>query len=258
MRFIFQLAVAVVLTGLLMAVAHAEKAETGIVKGEVNFCGKGGVEGMQVYIPGLPFVVITGADGRFQFSAVPAGKYDLHYRLGERLLNRNHDVYVMSKQVTDLAEISFCNQLAVTPKPLPAATSQTQGQPAVVSEKTQSNCDAADPACQQDADGDGVMAAQDCDDNDARTHPGAIELCDGKDNNCNGQIDDNVFVLVAHGVGLCKSGQVAVKSCKEGFSDCDGEASNGCETDINNDAEHCGGCNEECTPTEICVAGGCE
>ncbi len=30
----------------------------------------------------------------------------------------------------------------------------------------------------------------DCDDSDATIHPGAPELCDGKDNNCNGQVDE--------------------------------------------------------------------
>jgi hypothetical protein len=31
----------------------------------------------------------------------------------------------------------------------------------------------------------------DCDDNDPNVHPNATELCaDGKDNNCNGQIDE--------------------------------------------------------------------
>jgi V8-like Glu-specific endopeptidase len=41
-----------------------------------------------------------------------------------------------------------------------------------------------------DADGDGVCASEDCDDNDASVYPGAPEICDdGKDNNCNGLID---------------------------------------------------------------------
>lgn len=32
----------------------------------------------------------------------------------------------------------------------------------------------------------------DCDDTDASVHPGAPEICDSKDNNCNGQVDEDV------------------------------------------------------------------
>jgi hypothetical protein len=41
-----------------------------------------------------------------------------------------------------------------------------------------------------------VNVNSDCDDNDPSVHPVALEICDGKDNNCNGQIDENAGVLI--------------------------------------------------------------
>ncbi len=42
-----------------------------------------------------------------------------------------------------------------------------------------------------DADGDGYAAADDCDDSDADVHPGAEEVCDGVDNDCDGTVDQD-------------------------------------------------------------------
>ena len=44
-----------------------------------------------------------------------------------------------------------------------------------------------------DNDLDGYLLSEDCDDNDSFINPGMIEVCDGVDNNCDGNIDENVL-----------------------------------------------------------------
>lgn len=65
-----------------------------------------------------------------------------------------------------------------------AASSPTAKQPAVST---------ATPTC-QDADGDGYglgcAKGPDCNDADARIHPGQAETCNGRDDDCNGLVDD--------------------------------------------------------------------
>ena len=43
-----------------------------------------------------------------------------------------------------------------------------------------------------DVDGDGYLQSEDCDDNDASVNPGSTEVCDGIDNDCDGEIDEDV------------------------------------------------------------------
>ena len=55
------------------------------------------------------------------------------------------------------------------------------------------DCSGTEPCTLVDADQDGVDACEDCDDSDPGIFPGAAEICDGLDNDCDGVIDeDNV------------------------------------------------------------------
>ena len=67
-----------------------------------------------------------------------------------------------------------------------------------------------------DTDGDGVTNVTDCNDNDPAILPGASEICDGKDNNCNGQVDEGLPSTDADGDGHYLPG-----SCTSPADDCD-------------------------------------
>jgi len=76
--------------------------------------------------------------------------------------------------------------------------------------------------CSFDNDSDGFFAGScaptpvDCNDNDAGIYPGAIEICDGVDNNCDGQIDEGSLPIDADGDGYFGS-----DSCGTLAEDCD-------------------------------------
>ena len=80
-----------------------------------------------------------------------------------------------------------------------------------------------------DADHDGFSADVDCDDSEADAFPGAVEFCDGIDNNCNGLVDDEAIDATPwyRDEDADRFGAEAVLACEapEGFvevgGDCD-------------------------------------
>lgn len=72
--------------------------------------------------------------------------------------------------------------------PVPAVGAQVAGGTEVPYNGADEDCNPATP--DDDLDGDGYPKALDCNDNDNKVYPGAKEICDGKDNNCNGVVDE--------------------------------------------------------------------
>jgi hypothetical protein len=107
------------------------------------------------------------------------------------------------------------------------------------------DCDDGDALLNlDDLDGDGLTTcASDCDDGDADIHPGAAEICDGKDNDCEGGTDENVD---DDGDGYdecdgdCDDAEPmtwpgAAEQCDLADNDCDGDVDEGVDDDGDGD-----------------------
>lgn len=105
----------------------------------------------------------------------------------------------------------------------------------------------------EDADKDGFKSDRDCDDNDKDTNPGAVEVCNGKDSDCDGFVD-NISPKECYqgpagtlGQGPCVAGRTVCKDkkqicsgavepqakeiCKNNVDDdCNGMVDDGCTT----------------------------
>ncbi len=69
-----------------------------------------------------------------------------------------------------------------------------------------------------------------------------------------------VCVGASNASGRCTTGRCGIV-CETGYSDCDGDAANGCERDTRTDVAHCGACGSACpspaNASATCAAGRC-
>ncbi len=176
----------------------------------------------------------------------------------------------------------------------PSAFEGQSGDSYVACDGVDNNCngqvDEGCPSC-TDADQDGFCAQAacsgltigsvscqlgvDCDDQNPTISPVQGELCDGADNSCNGQVDDgfdlssdvnncgacgySCSALPGVSSALCSSGICTQLACIPMFGDCNGDLSDGCETNLfGHDNNNCTACGTVCAPGTQCEpAGGC-
>ena len=110
-----------------------------------------------------------------------------------------------------------------------------------------------DSGVRYDVDGDGFFQNEECDDNDPESHPGGVEVCDGKDNDCDDHYDEDAkdATLVypdgdgdgfapddAKGSRVCtkeKGMTTALGDCDDGNAEVSPDADEKCGDGIDND-----------------------
>ena len=119
----------------------------------------------------------------------------------------------------------------------------------------------------QDSDGDGygnstvvvnscvapagyVALGGDCNDNNSNIHPGAAEICDGLDNNCNGQTDENggtsLFYVDGDGDGYGAGPSVALCQATGGYASKNGDCNDQNAAIYPGATEICNGIDDNC------------
>jgi len=85
--------------------------------------------------------------------------------------------------------------------------------------------------------------------------PCGPERCDGRDEDCDGHIDEDAVCTFEGGTGVCAGGDCLLSSCDAGRADCNGDPGDGCEVLLGTQ-EHCGGCGDACLVRDVCVSSG--
>ena len=201
-------------------IAQAVKAfsagKAGEIHGVIAVPTTQGAQGLVVYLPGRNFMTRLAKSGEFTLNYVPPGNHTLVVAtVGGQVLHSESAVAVDMHGITELGTITLtpdsdgdgftidqdCDDLNAAVYP---------GAPEI-EDGVDNNCDGlVDEGFNAwtDADSDGYPAQSgwampvDCDDSLASVHPGAVEVCDGLDNDCDGYVDEG-FDLDGDGYTSC-------------------------------------------------------
>ncbi len=132
-----------------------------------------------------------------------------------------------------------------------------------------------EPACVCEALGAGwSVLPGDCNEENSDVHPGALELCDGLDNDCDQAVDETYDLTSDKNncgecgkscepdfaLGQCVNSECNIADCFAGYDDCDEDPGTGCEVNTNLDVANCGECKKVCNlpnAESICTSGTC-
>ncbi len=125
------------------------------------------------------------------------------------------------------------------------------------------NCGACNNACPPVANGNRGCTAGNC----------GIASCNSGFSNCDGNgangCETHLLTstnhcgacgnacFVANGFPACSSGSCNIAACNSGFANCNGNAGDGCEINVNTNVNHCGACNNVCPGGFSCSNGIC-
>lgn len=257
----------------------ASPQKTGEIRGSVSYCGQQGNAGITVFVPGHSFQATVAASGHFILYFVPPGTYSLQLDIPGRPSHSVSGVSVADNTVTTLSTISICRDSDsdgfLEDQDCDDNNAQIHPGGEEACDGIDNNCDErVDEGCAACTDGDndgffaqaGCLTIVDCDDNDPTIRPTAVDLCDGKDNNCDGLVDEGfnlgldpsncgvcgIVCSFAHALGLCLNGECGLGPCQTGWADCNLLSGDGCEVNLLSDPANCGACGT------LCSSGSCQ